>query len=71
MDLPPAAVLAAVEAAVLAEYWTGTVFSDQFQSAVTFTTYREAERYQKVHNLENTSMIEQQCFRREQMVIAA
>lgn len=23
----------------LAEYWTGTVFSDQFQSAVTFTTY--------------------------------
>lgn len=50
----------------LAEYWTGTVFSDQFQSAVTFTTYREAERYQKVHNLENTSMIEQQCFRREQ-----
>ena len=55
----------------LAEYWTGTVFSDQFQSAVTFTTYREAERYQKVHNLENTSMIELQCFRREQMVIAA
>ena len=28
----------------LAEYWTGTVFSDQFQRAVTFTTYREAER---------------------------
>ena len=55
----------------LAEYWTGTVFSDQFQRAVTFTTYREAERYQKVNNLENTSMIEQQYFRREQMVIAA
>ena len=44
---------------------------DVYKRQVTFTTYREAERYQKVHNLENTSMIEQQCFRREQMVIAA
>lgn len=55
----------------VSEFWTGTVFSDQFQIAVTFTTYKEAEIYQKAHNLQDTSMIEQQCFRREQMVIAA
>lgn len=55
----------------ISEYWTGTVFSGQIQSAVTFTTYKEANIYQSAHDLQDTSMIEQQCFRREQMVVAA
>lgn len=55
----------------ITEYWTGTGFSTQFQNAITFNTYKEAYGYQKTQGLLRISMIEQQCFRREHVVMAA
>lgn len=43
----------------------------QFQNAITFNTYKEAYGYQKTQGLLRISMIEQQCFRREHVVMAA
>lgn len=55
----------------ITEYWTGTGFSTQFQNAITFNTYKEAYGYQKTQGLLRISIIEQQCFRREHVVMAA
>lgn len=53
------------------QYWTGSTFSDQPESAVTFLTYEQAAEYQRTYNLQGSSMIEQSCFRRERILIAA
>lgn len=53
------------------QYWEGNTYSPIECDAVRFSSYAEAEKYQKKYQLRQTGMIEIHCFRDKQIILAA